>query len=73
MHLAVRQLGLAGEVVGLARVAVPEHEARSPPAWSETWSQSRICIPSPYIGSGSAARALVTNSGMSFSGCWYGP
>ena len=44
-----------------------------PAAWSETWSQSRTCIPSPYIGSGSPASALVTNSGMSFSGCWYGP
>ena len=44
-----------------------------PPAWSATNSQSRICIPSPYMGSGSPASAFVTNSGISFSGCWNGP
>ena len=44
-----------------------------PAAWSLTWSQSRICIPSPYIGSGLPVRAFVVNSGISFSGNWCGP
>ncbi len=44
-----------------------------PAAWSETNSQSRRCSPSPYSGSGWSSMALVMNSGMSFSGWWYGP
>ncbi len=41
--------------------------------WSVTYSQSRICWPSPYTGSGLPASALAIISGMSFSGKWYGP
>ncbi len=43
------------------------------PAWSATYSQSRRCSPSPYIGSGRSSIAFVRNSGISFSGWWYGP
>ncbi len=31
------------------------------------------CRPSPYTGTGISAMMLVMNSGMSFSGNWYGP
>ena len=30
-------------------------------------------MPSPYSGSGRPSSAFVTNSGMSFSGYWFGP
>src|SRR5437899_2291903 len=44
-----------------------------PAAWSPTYSHSRRWRPSPYRGRGSSSSALVMNSGMSFSGWWYGP
>ncbi len=37
---------------------------------SDTWIQSRTCMPSPYTGIGCPSSALAMARGMSFSGNW---
>ena len=44
-----------------------------PRQWSSTWIQSRSLSPSPYSGTGWSSIRFVVNSGMTFSGNWYGP
>ncbi len=41
--------------------------------WSTAWIHSRRFWVDEYIGNGMSSRALVVNSGMIFSGNWYGP
>src|SRR5438046_10768212 len=44
-----------------------------PAQLSSTKHQSRMFMPSPYSGTLRPSSRLVTNSGMTFSGYWYGP
>ncbi len=44
-----------------------------PAQLSTTKHQSRTLRPSPYSGTFRPSSRLVTNSGMTFSGYWYGP
>ena len=49
------------------------HAAVIASAVSNTWSQSRLAMPFPWIVRGWSVSAWMMNRGMTFSGCWNGP
>ena len=68
-----RLLDAAADVVGLAEPPALEHELDRRGSGRATCSHSRLFAVDAYSGNGRSSSALVTKSGITFSGNWYGP